>query len=522
MASIKYCLNLGKHMGTFTSKDKANKRLKQIEYFKSFDHNEAKDVIDLTDAEELSYSAVMRKLRKAASESQVLTFIKIFKKECDLAFKNKLNKPEKVALQNTIVKFNKIHKIKFKEEILKNASIAELGSPEQIGKYLSNIVRFTISKMPSEKRDSAISKLKQKFNSMDVSDISSKNMPSSAAIGSAITFVKHVLFNHDSEFIKKVLSSLISSLSDSNSANDGTIVSNERDNVYGLGEVTRSSFAPFLDIDTRYEYKDLDRQSPTREESIKSDNNTTTNSTPSSGMYDNSGIMHGIGPVESPGRVYLLMIKKAYATQMSYTVTDAEKVKAEKALICFDDALKKLDLAAAHLDIMKTPFKENPDVNEEGLMKARAALRRFRDKAIDNFNLFKISAFKCVDVMQQFSSDTQSVKLMRSFVSSIDQLEVMVNKFADIFLDIKSKDFANNAVSTIEEIQKDCQSLDDIINERIKGHIQTNILAKSWIDTVSNDIQRKVEEKKPLMLELNNETQDDLNNQIKEKTSYTG
>ena len=121
---------------------------------------------------------------------------------------------------------------------------------------------------------------------------------------------------------------------------------------------------------------------------------------------------------------------------MSYDVSDDEKKSAEQALIYFTAAEKLLNKASDHLNIMKTPFKENPEMTPEAVMHARAAIRRFRDKVIDNFNEFKIISFKCVNTMQSFASDTQSVKLMKSFISAIDSLEIQVNNFVDLFNDL--------------------------------------------------------------------------------------
>lgn len=212
------------------------------------------------------------------------------------------------------------------------------------------------------------------------------------------------------------------------------------------------------------------------------------------------------------------MIKKSYSVQMTYDVSDSEKLQAERALLCFNHVLKLLDIASNHLDIMKTPFKNNPEMSPEEVMKARAAIRRFRDKSIENFNEFKIASFKCVNVMQIFSSDTQTLKLMKSFISSIDDLEVKVNDFADLFNDLEDKDFPKNVITCIEGIQKQCEEIDEIVDERVKSHIQSNILAKNWVDTVSDDLQMRVQKKTPLILDLFNKRQDQLNNIIKEKS----
>lgn len=212
------------------------------------------------------------------------------------------------------------------------------------------------------------------------------------------------------------------------------------------------------------------------------------------------------------------MIKYAYAVQMTYDVSDEEKSQADKALLFFTHSLKLLDMASDHLNIMKTPFKDSPDMSSEDIMKARAAIRRFKDKAVENFNDFKHTAFNCVNVMQIFSSDTQTLKLMKSFISSIDDLEVKVNRFVDLFGDLESKDFSKNVVIDIEAIQEQCDDINEIIDERIKNHIQNNILAVSWVDSVSNNLQLKVEKRTPLVLDLFNKRQQQLNDVIKEKS----
>lgn len=202
---------------------------------------------------------------------------------------------------------------------------------------------------------------------------------------------------------------------------------------------------------------------------------------------------------------------------MSYNVSDSEKQQAEKALLYFKAAEKFLVQAADHLNIMKTPFKDNPDMTPEDVMKARAVIRRFRDKAIDNFDKFKKVAFDCVNLMQTFESDTQTLKLMKSFIASVDNLEVGVNQFADLFNDLQSKEFVKDVTTAIESIQKQCDEINEIIDERIRSHIQTNILASSWVDAISNDLQMKIEKKTPLIVDLYNQRQEQLNDVVEER-----
>ena len=66
-------------------------------------------------------------MRQKASNRTSQNFLKLFKAEFDKAVKAKFKKPERIALQNSIVKFDKIHKVKLDKKLIKNAAVSELG-----------------------------------------------------------------------------------------------------------------------------------------------------------------------------------------------------------------------------------------------------------------------------------------------------------------------------------------------------------------------------------------------------------
>jgi hypothetical protein len=204
----------GKNLGTSETKGEAVKRLRQVEYFKHHDKSKANDspVIDLTGIDEFAYSAIMRKLRQKGTPKQVKDFLKLFKLYFDKAVKNDKHDPDRIALQNAMVRFSKMHKVKLDKDMVKSAAVAELGNAEAVGRYLSDIVKFILNRIPTEKRQHATEVLKQKFSMLNESEISSKNLPQAAAYGQAITFVKHVLFNQDARYVREVLNSLVRSL----------------------------------------------------------------------------------------------------------------------------------------------------------------------------------------------------------------------------------------------------------------------------------------------------------------------
>jgi len=208
----------GKDLGTYKSRKAAEKRLRQVEFFKHLDKSKADDQgnaiapIDLTGADEFSYSALMRKLRQEASPEQVKEFLKLFKLQFDRAVKGKIHKPERIALQNAIIRFHKLHPVKLDKKMVKCAAVAELGNADQVGQYLAGIVHFILNRLEPEKRLRAAQVLKQKFAVMSENAIAGKHMPNAAVYGQAITFVKHVLFNQDATYIRDVLNSLSRSL----------------------------------------------------------------------------------------------------------------------------------------------------------------------------------------------------------------------------------------------------------------------------------------------------------------------
>ena len=177
------------------------------------DDNAAEEqIIDLTDADDFSYSALMRKMRQKASKEQVKDFLKIFKAYFDKAVKNKIQKPEKVALQNALIKFNKVHKIKVNKKLVKSAAVTELGNAAEVGRYLANICRFILNRIDPGMRAKAMESLRNKFYHTNSDELAQKTSPPSAAVGQSITFVKHVLFNQNPQYIREVLNQLSANL----------------------------------------------------------------------------------------------------------------------------------------------------------------------------------------------------------------------------------------------------------------------------------------------------------------------
>jgi len=196
------------------------------------------------------------------------------------------------------------------------------------------------------------------------------------------------------------------------------------------------------------------------------------------------------------------MEKKSYLIQMSYEVTDEEKRNAKKALIHLDRLERALNIAKDKLELAYAPFKNKPDVSPEEVFRQRASLRDYRDQVIDSFNDVKKHSFYFYSIMQPFSFDTQTIKIVNSFVMGINDVEKQVNRFASLFSNLDSVDFVKTLVKSIENVKKEVAELEQIINDRIKTHIKDNILASTWVDTLSDQLQEKIDKKIPLVKKL--------------------
>lgn len=199
----------GKNLGIFDSKEKARKRLQQVEFFKFKGKKHAsEDPIDLTEINDLSYSAIMRNLRKECDPQTVKEFLAIYKTFFDILTEREVKDAADLALALTLKQFNILHPLKL--NLKKEA--ANLGEATRVGQYLADIIKFTLSRISPEKRLDSMNKVIRKIYLLNENELSNKNMPATSSMGQAITFVKHVLFAHDPQYIRTVINSIVAYL----------------------------------------------------------------------------------------------------------------------------------------------------------------------------------------------------------------------------------------------------------------------------------------------------------------------
>lgn len=207
--------------------------------------------------------------------------------------------------------------------------------------------------------------------------------------------------------------------------------------------------------------------------------------------------------------------KLAQTPQLSFDVPDSEKVMAKKAVKAFLQVKEKIEAFNTHLDIIYNPFSAHQTVSTKSIIENRGALIRYKNKVRENFNNIAKVALYCVANMNQFSNDTHSVELMKSFVESIGDIEDQVKNFDSVFKNLKAKEFRDNVLKVVQGIKKQAAQVVKLIDERILNHINTNILATNWKENLSQELKFQIEEKEPYIKRLYNDREKQVEDMLK-------
>ena len=207
--------------------------------------------------------------------------------------------------------------------------------------------------------------------------------------------------------------------------------------------------------------------------------------------------------------------KFAQAPQLSFDVPDSEKAMAKKAVKTFLQVKEKIEALNTHLDIIYNPFSSHQTVSTKSIIDNRGALIRYKNKVRENFNNIAKIALYCVSNMNQFSNDTHSVELMRSFVESIGDIEDQVKIFDSIFKNLKAKEFRDNVLKVVQGIKKQAAQVTKLIDERLLNHINTNILATNWKENLSQELKFQIEDKEPYIKRLYNDREKQVEDMLK-------
>jgi hypothetical protein len=203
------------------------------------------------------------------------------------------------------------------------------------------------------------------------------------------------------------------------------------------------------------------------------------------------------------------MYRKAYSLQMHFGVPESEKRIAEKAEEYFEQLVANLQDIKDYLDLIYIPFQKHQNIDMEMVTEYRKTFREYRDQVRLKFRKIIKMAYKCVALMNEFSTDTATEEIMESFIGSIRELDKYVDTFVSIFSNLNSSEFRNHLISTIDSLKKQMNQIEQLVKDRVLEHIDGNILAKNWAKNISDRFEdsEPIEERVPLVVQLFKERQ---------------
>jgi dGTP triphosphohydrolase len=207
--------------------------------------------------------------------------------------------------------------------------------------------------------------------------------------------------------------------------------------------------------------------------------------------------------------IRIVMYCKAYSIQMHFGIPESEKRIAEKAEEYFDLLLTDLQDIKDYLNLIYIPFQKHQNIDMEMITDYRKTFKEYRDQVKLKFQKVVKKAYKCVALMNEFSTDTATEEIMESFVGTIRELDKYIDTFVSIFSNLNSSEFRNHLISTIDSLKKQMNQIEQLIKDRILEHIDSNILAKNWAKNLSDRFEdsEPIEERVPLVVQLFKERQ---------------
>lgn len=209
-----------------------------------------------------------------------------------------------------------------------------------------------------------------------------------------------------------------------------------------------------------------------------------------------------------------MVVKLAQLVEMSLDVPTSEKKIARSIVRRLKQISTKLENFNKQLDIIYNPFKNN-EVSSDSVIENRGTIRRYRDEIEKIFTEIRTIAFLTLQSLNFFSIDTTIMELIKNFTNSFNDIDESVSMLLDVFDDVKSENYKENVISSIENVLKQCAQLDNLINDRIIKHINTNIIASNWVDNLTETFHTTIEQREPYVTRLFKEREEQLKKVLK-------
>lgn len=211
--------------------------------------------------------------------------------------------------------------------------------------------------------------------------------------------------------------------------------------------------------------------------------------------------MFGLASINVRKKILKAFMKAAVTQQLSYEIPKSEKKAIEKCITLLESLIQlEMSIYSKHLDAMYKPFKDYKGIKTDQLDKTQKYFDQYSNKLNDFLKNIKVKVLKCIEILQNFESDSDIYSMLKSLDELLDNLKLYQEMLDKTLKDEKTNDFQENCIKCLEQSKKELAQLKQLITERIVPYLNKNILGNNWSSDVKEDIiedikENKVEEK---------------------------
>jgi len=177
--------------------------------------------------------------------------------------------------------------------------------------------------------------------------------------------------------------------------------------------------------------------------------------------------------------------KLAGAIEQSYPISFEDKQAAENIKELAESMDSVIDNINKELELIYTPFKNNPNVSQKEIWDNRGQLRNYIKEINDHLNKFKEYGIQTLKWLKHFEPDTNFTSITNAFEKASEDLNLQFERLSDVVKNIDNPDLPKGLVTAIDNIKKESAQLKSIIDTRLISHINDNILPNQNIFTDS-------------------------------------
>lgn len=176
--------------------------------------------------------------------------------------------------------------------------------------------------------------------------------------------------------------------------------------------------------------------------------------------------------------------------RMNLDITPKERQAANKAKSEFKKILQELENAIKTVTTLRDAVVEERPSKEDLKNKYKGRLLRYRRKIRDAFNVFLQHTKDALEDLQNIS-DPEMERLREILIAEIDELSDGVEAILDLLDEVEKEGFTKTLEAITAQLEKRYQSISEVIESQLFGHIEQDILGKMKVSDLQFKIRRR-------------------------------